>query len=69
MSFVKVMLIGGPNHLPVERRFLTVAPGCEKIKLPFGSGYEHFLHRGERTRVDGQELPVFTWIMRTAIAE
>jgi hypothetical protein len=48
---------------------LTVAPGCEKIKLPFGSGYEHFLHRGERTRVDGQELPVFTWIMRTAIAE
>ncbi|MBE1587036.1 DUF5988 family protein [Nonomuraea angiospora] len=69
MSKIKVMLVGGPNHLPAEQRVVTLAKFCEKIKLPFGSGYEHFLHKGERTHVDGQEVPAYHWIMRTAIAE
>ncbi|MGP3963715.1 DUF5988 family protein [Nonomuraea sp. 3N208] len=69
MSTITVMLLGGPNHLPQERRIITVARGCEKIKLPFGGGYEHFLHRGEQKKIDGRELPVYQWIMRTAIAE
>ncbi|MFG2582356.1 DUF5988 family protein [Streptomyces malaysiensis] len=34
-----------------------------------GSGYEHFVHQGDYATVDGEELPVFRWTARTAIAE
>ncbi|MFI6298473.1 DUF5988 family protein [Nonomuraea sp. NPDC050790] len=69
MSQVKVILLGGPPHLPADRRIQRVVAVEETLKLPLGAGYEHFRHEGENASVDGEDLPVLRWVMHTAIAE
>ena len=65
----KVVLIGGPESLPVAARILEVADLTDKVKIAFGAGYEHFLPSGETSVVDGEHLPVFRWCGATRIAE
>ncbi|WP_157251800.1 DUF5988 family protein [Nonomuraea typhae] len=69
MSPVKVVLVGGPANLPAESRIQQVGTVADTVKVPLGAGYEHFRHQGENTTVGGENLPVFRWVMRTAIAE
>lgn len=69
MSQLKVLLSGGPEDFPVEDRRQSVAGGTEKIKHRWGAGYEHFVHDGEFTTVDGERIAVYQWERRTAIAE
>ena len=60
-----VRLAGGPRELPDAQRIVTVSGGTDKVKLRFGGGYEHFADTGE----SADELRVFQWCDRTAIAE
>ncbi|MCM4085072.1 DUF5988 family protein [Paractinoplanes hotanensis] len=57
----EVVLLGGPAELPAEARRVVVTPADDKVKIRFGSGYEHF------ERLDG--TADFTWTMRTKVAE
>lgn len=65
----KVVLLGGPDYLPVTVRIQEVADPADKLKIAFGAGYEHFLPSGEISIVDGEYLPVFRWCGATRIAE
>ena len=65
----KIVLVGGPESLPVTARILEVADPADKVKISFGAGYEHFLPSGETSVVDGEKLPVFRWCGATRIAE
>ncbi|WP_055712772.1 DUF5988 family protein [Streptomyces torulosus] len=65
----KVFLADGPTYFPDEERVQFATSLTEKIKHRLGAGYEHFVHKGEFTTVDGEEVAVFRWITRTAIAE
>ena len=65
----KVVLLGGPEYLPVTARIHEVANLTDKVKIAFRAGYEHFLHSGETSLVDGEHLPVFRWCGATRIAE
>ncbi|WP_033289418.1 DUF5988 family protein [Amycolatopsis jejuensis] len=69
MASVRIVLTGGPAELPEGGRVAEVDNLCDKVKISFGSGYEHFSHHGEVTEVDGVRLPVFRWCERTKIAE
>ena len=65
----KVVLLGGPESLPVAARILEVADLSDKVKIAYGAGYEHFLPSDETSVVDGEQLPVFRWCGATRIAE
>jgi hypothetical protein len=65
----KVVLVGGPESLPVTARVQEVADLADKVKVVFGAGYEHFMPSGETFFVDGEPLPVFRWCGVTRIAE
>ncbi|WP_181808529.1 DUF5988 family protein [Streptomyces shenzhenensis] len=69
MPNFKALLVGGPSALPAAERVQRVPTLTEKVKHRFEAGYEHFAHEGEFRTVDGEELAVFHWTMRTAIAE
>ncbi|MCX4761548.1 DUF5988 family protein [Streptomyces sp. NBC_01275] len=69
MQNVKALLVGGPSALPAEERVRHTPSLTEKIKHRFEAGYEHFVHHGEFKVIDGEELAVFHWTTRTAIAE
>jgi hypothetical protein len=69
MANSKVFLVGGPESLPAAARVRVVADLADKVKVPFGCGYEHFVSSGEISVVDGEELPVFSWCGATRIAE
>ncbi|UUU36192.1 DUF5988 family protein [Streptomyces sp. CA-210063] len=69
MKNFKVLLSGGPSSLTDEERTRFTTSLTEKIKHRFGAGYEHFVHEGEFTTLNGEEVAVFRWTMRTAIAE
>ncbi|NGO66865.1 DUF5988 family protein [Streptomyces boncukensis] len=69
MAPYKAVLTGGPAHLPEDLRIQHVADLAETVKLPFGSGYEHFAHHGGYRTVDGERIPEFRWVGRTALAE
>jgi len=69
MSQIKVLLSGGPQDFPDRDREQFVSGIVEKIKHRWGAGYEHFVHDGEFTTVDGVEVAVYHWERRTAIAE
>lgn len=69
MSNYKALLVGGPSALPAEERVQLTPTLMEKIKHRFEAGYEHFVHEGEFKTVDGEEVAVFQWTARTAIAE
>jgi hypothetical protein len=62
---VTVLLAGGPPALPDAQRIVTVSGGTDRVKLRFGGGYEHFADTGE----SADDLRVFQWCDRTAIAE
>ena len=69
MSQFKVFLVGGPSFFPDDERVQFAASLTEKVKHRFGAGYEHFVHDGDFTTVDGERMAVFHWTARTAIAE
>jgi hypothetical protein len=41
----------------------------QAMKMLHGNGYERFEFSGEYAEVNGQEIPVYRWRYRTAIAE
>lgn len=64
---VQIELQGCPN--PVPRMMVARSKlADEKLKLPFGNGYDHFVFDRYITR-SGQLVPVYTWVDRTRIAE
>ncbi|MGY1503351.1 DUF5988 family protein [Streptomyces sp. QTS52] len=69
MENYKALLCDGPAHLPQEERIQFATSLTEKIKHRFGAGYEHFVHDGEFTVIEGEQVAVFRWTTRTAIAE
>jgi len=69
MENLRVLLVGGPESIPGSLRIQEVIDLADKVKLAFGAGYEHFLHSGEVSVVDGEQLPVFRWCGKTRIAE
>jgi hypothetical protein len=69
MATYRVLLSDAPVYFPDEERLQFATSLTEKIKHRFGAGYEHFVHRGEFTTIDGEEVAVFRWTTRTAIAE
>jgi hypothetical protein len=62
---VTVLLTGGPRALSEAQRTMSVSTDTDKVKLRFGRGYEHFADTGE----SADDLRVFQWCDRTAIAE
>ena len=65
MSQQTVLLTGGP----IEDTLRRLPEETDVVKVPVGAGYEHFSHQGGYTTVDDEELPVYQWVMHTAIAE
>ncbi len=65
----KVLLVGGPEQLADALRVHQVTQLLDKVKVAYGSGYEHFSDSGEVSQVDGEVLAVFRWCGRTMIAE
>jgi len=69
MASVRVVLSGGPAELLQSDRMREVASLGDKVKIPYASGYEHFVHAGTEREIDGDRLPVFEWCDRTRVAE
>ncbi len=69
MDAMRVVLTGGPDHLPESVRVWDVTDLTEKVKVPYGAGYEHFAPTAKVRCVDAVLLPVFEWCARTRIAE
>ena len=65
MSDKRVLLAGGGIETIVQQ----VPEHVDVVKVPIGSGYDHFSHQGAYAQVDDQEVPVYQWVMHTAIAE
>lgn len=65
----RILLSDAPAYFPEEEKLQFATSLTEKIKHRFGAGYEHFVHQGEFTTIDGEEVAVFRWTTRTAIAE
>jgi hypothetical protein len=61
---IDAVLDGGPTDLPASMRRCTVRPDDVKVKLRWGTGYEHF----ERTD-ETVDTNVFRWTGRTKVAE
>ncbi len=61
---VRAVLQGGPDDIPPSLRVIRTEMDAPVIKIERLGGYEHF-HRS-----DEQTVPVvYTWLMRTRIAE
>ncbi|MFC0105747.1 DUF5988 family protein [Kibdelosporangium aridum] len=69
MAVVRIVLMGGPGELPESVRIQEVDSLETKVKLAYGSGYEHFTYSGKMSDVNGDDLPVFSWCGQTRIAE
>ena len=69
MINAKVVLVGGPESLPVAARIIEVTDPTDKVIVPFGAGYEHFMPSEETSVIDGERLTVFRWCGATKIAE
>lgn len=69
MAEIQVLLLGGPSYFPEEQRRQITRSLTEVIKHRFHAGYEHFRHQGSFAQVDGEEVALFEWVARTAIAE
>lgn len=64
---IRIELTGCPNLVPrmmIPRSRLSE----EKLKIPFGNGYDHFVLDSHISR-NGHLVPVFAWVDRTKIAE
>jgi hypothetical protein len=69
VDMMRVVLSGGPDHLPDSLRLREVSDLTERVKVPYASGYEHFVRTSEVRHIGGALLPVFQWCYRTHIAE
>jgi hypothetical protein len=69
MANLKVLLVGGPQYFPGSARVQEVANLTDQVKIALLAGYEHFSHSGEVLVIDGEQLPVFRWCGKTAVAE
>lgn len=65
---VKVLLLGGPNHLPPTLTVDASQLASDRLKIPTRGGYEHFVRDddAERSQAVGA---VYFWYARTEIAE
>jgi hypothetical protein len=68
IAMIDVILEGGPRLLSPELHPRQVPADTEKVKLPYGNGYEHF-ERTVMTPQDAAGPVVFNWTGRTFIAE
>ncbi|QKG19166.1 DUF5988 family protein [Actinomadura verrucosospora] len=66
---VWAVLVGGPASIPQTSRDQMVGPQDQKIKLPHHGGYEHFERAADAVDGPPDRQIVFTWTMRTEIAE
>lgn len=66
---VKIVLEGGPPDIPETTWIQRVMPDHHKIKVAHRGGYEHFELASRSRGLDGPELAIFRWTMRTKIAE
>jgi uncharacterized protein DUF5988 len=69
MSDIGAVLLGGPFSRPSDRQEQKVTTRLDTIKVPYLNGYEHFRYEGESMDVNDELMPVFRWVMRTALAE
>jgi hypothetical protein len=69
MTTVRVLLAGLPDCLCDASLVHEVPNLNQDVKLCCGNSYEHFSYSGESRRLNGERLPLFTWAMRTKIAE
>jgi hypothetical protein len=69
MTMTKVMLAGGPPSVLDIVGVYELDAICEKLKISYAGGYEHFISNGEFALVDGEQLPIFEWCLRTKVAE
>jgi len=67
MDTITVLLVGNPNGLGAELR--DVSGLTDNVRVPHGSGYEHYRYAGGSRRIEGRTLPVYEWCARTKIAE
>ncbi|MGP4004171.1 DUF5988 family protein [Streptomyces sp. 8N706] len=65
---VLVLLRGGPSDIP---EIWEIPPGGTdgQVKIPRGSGYEHFEFAQEYAPIGDELMPVYRWCYRTFIAE
>ncbi|MEU4240829.1 DUF5988 family protein [Actinoplanes sp. NPDC026619] len=61
---IDAVLEGGPVDIPTSMRQCSARPDDVKIKLRWGTGYEHF----ERTE-EAFDTNVFRWTGSTRVAE
>jgi hypothetical protein len=66
---VDAILEGGPRDLPAALRTTRTTADCQKIKIPYRGGYEHFVRDADLATYPDQPHLVFRWADRTAIAE
>ncbi|ONI87966.1 hypothetical protein ALI144C_08390 [Actinosynnema sp. ALI-1.44] len=66
-----VFLSGGSAQTIADADRLRYVPDLDvpKVSLLFGNRYEHFEASSETTLVDGREVKVFVWSLRTYVAE
>ncbi len=69
LTALKIVLVGGPERVTEAGVVPEIHGLDQKVKVAFGSGYEHFAHNGEFQVVEGESRPVFHWCGRTKIAE
>jgi hypothetical protein len=69
MDQIRVLLVGGPIDLPGADCVQEVSTMAESIKVPIGTGWDHFRYSGNCRDLHGSRLPVYEWCYRTKIAE
>jgi hypothetical protein len=69
MTTVRVLIAGLPACLRNASPVHEVTNLNQHIKLCCGNSYEHFSYSGESRQLNGERLPLFTWAMRTKVAE
>jgi len=64
-------LSGGPARTLAEEQRLCHLPDLEvpKVRIQCGNRYEHFEASPETAVIDGREVRVFVWSLRTYLAE
>lgn len=68
MSYVDIILVGGPPGITETTRRQRSLLTDHKIKIPHRDGYEHF-ELDHTASTEDSALLVFRWTMRTKIAE
>ena len=69
MTTVRIVVLKGPGDQVTKHRLDKSCDLAEKVKIQFGSGYEHYSNSGELAILEGMRYPLFRWCGRTKIAE